>query len=90
MTTEELDTLLTGLYVQIDDYLPRTRWLGRPPRLTGSKLVCLAVAQVLVGFHSEDRWIRIARAHLRGMFSYLAERPGCDKHLHAARDSRAL
>ncbi|WP_099899632.1 IS982 family transposase [Streptomyces sp. TLI_171] len=85
MTTEELDTLLTALYVQIDDHLPRTRWLGRPPRLTDSELVCLAVAQALLGFHSEARWIRFARAHLRGMFPHLPERPGYNKRLRAAR-----
>nr|BFD96518.1 IS982 family transposase [Kitasatospora sp. Xyl93] len=85
MTTEELDTLLTALYVQIDDHLPRTRWLGRPPLLTDSELVCLAVAQVLFGFHSEARWIRFAQAHLRGMFPNLPGRPGYNKRLRAAR-----
>ncbi|RPE31804.1 IS982 family transposase [Kitasatospora cineracea] len=85
MTTEELDTLLTALYVWIDDHLPRTRWLGRPPRLTDSELVCLAVTQVLLGFHSEARWIRFARARLRGMFPHLPERLGYNKRLRAER-----
>ncbi|MER6499234.1 hypothetical protein ABT218_07535 [Streptomyces sp. NPDC001455] len=42
--TNDLDALLTALYVQIDDEIGDTRWLGRPPRLTDSELVCLAVA----------------------------------------------
>jgi hypothetical protein len=85
VTTEELDTLLTALYVQIDDHLPRTRWLGRPPRLTDSELLCLAVAQALLGFHCEARWIRFAHAHLRGMFPDMPGRSGYNKRLRAAR-----
>jgi hypothetical protein len=85
VTTEKLDTLLTALYVHIDDHLPRTRWLGRPPRLTDAELVTLAVAQVLLGFHSEARWIRFARAHLRAMFPNLPRRPAYNKRLRAAR-----
>ncbi len=29
--------------------------MGRPPRLSDSELVCLAVAQAVLGFHSEAR-----------------------------------
>ncbi|RAJ38339.1 hypothetical protein K353_04276 [Kitasatospora sp. SolWspMP-SS2h] len=47
--------------------------------------MCLAVAQVLPGFHSEARWIRFARAHLRGVFPDLPERPGYNKRLRVAR-----
>ena len=43
-----LNTLLTGLYVKIDDEIGGTRWMGRPPLLTDSELVCLAVAQALL------------------------------------------
>jgi len=41
---ENLDTLLTALYVKLDDEIEGTRRMGRPPLLTGSGLVCLAVA----------------------------------------------
>jgi hypothetical protein len=85
VTTEELNTLLTALYVLIDDHLPKTRWLGRPPRLSDSELVCLSVAQVLLGFHSEARWIRFADAHLRPMFPHLPQRSAYNKRLRAAR-----
>ncbi|MFB9836448.1 hypothetical protein ACFFNX_30175 [Actinoallomurus acaciae] len=70
--------------MKIDDGLEGTRWLGRPPRLTGSELICPAVAQVLLGFHSEARWIRFAHTHLRAMFLYLPKRPGCNKCSKAA------
>jgi hypothetical protein len=75
---------LTALYVKIDDTIRTPRWLGRPPRITDSELVCLAVAQVLLGAHSEAHWIRYARIHLAGMFPYLPQRPGYNKRLRAA------
>ncbi len=80
----DLETLITALYVKIDDEIGGTRWLGRPPRLTDSELVCLAVAQALLDFHSEARWLRFAHAHLTGMFPYLPQRPGYNKRLRAA------
>ena len=57
--SKELDTLLTALYVFVDDrvVLPRTG-RGRRPELTDSELICLAVAQVLLRFDGERRWIR--------------------------------
>ena len=81
---QDLDTLLTALYVKIDDELTGPRWRGRPPLLTDSELVCLAVAQVLLGARSEAHWLRFANAHLRGMFPYLPQRPGYNKRLRAA------
>jgi hypothetical protein len=53
--TQDLGTLLTALDVMIDDELEGTRRLVRPPRLTDSELVCLAIAQVLLGSASEAR-----------------------------------
>ena len=40
--------------------------MGTPPLLGDSELVCLAVAQALLGFHSEARWLRYANKHLFG------------------------
>ena len=82
--THDLNTLLTALYVKIDDGIEGTRWLGRPPLLTDSELVCLAVAQALLGHHSEARWLRFAHKHLRGMFPYLPQQSGYNKRLRAA------
>ncbi|WP_425824874.1 IS982 family transposase [Streptomyces fractus] len=84
MTNENLDALITGLYVKIDDEIGGTRWLGRPPQLSDSELVCLAVAQALLGFASEARWLRFAHANLGAMFPYLPRRPGYNKRLRAA------
>ncbi len=64
----DLDTLVTALYVKIDDMLAKDRRPGHPARLSQPELVCLAVAQALLGFHSEHRWIRFALCHLRGRF----------------------
>lgn len=82
--TNDLDALLTALYVKIDDELPGSRWTGRPPILTDSELVCLAVAQALLGFTSEAHWLRYARTHLTGMFPYLPQQSGYNKRLRNA------
>ncbi|MPY80145.1 MAG: IS982 family transposase [Actinophytocola sp.] len=83
--TNNLETLLTELYVFIDDHVvPPRRSRGRRPRLTDAELVTLAVAQALLGYHSEHRWIRFALVNLRGMFRYLPKQPGYHKRLKAA------
>lgn len=84
MRSEDPDTLVAGLYVKIGDEIGRTRWLGRPPKLRDSELVCLAVAQALLGFVSEARGLRFARSDLAAMFPYLPERPGGNRRLRAA------
>ena len=82
--TTDLNTLLTSLYVRIDDYLgPRSR-VGRPPRLTDAELLTLAVAQALLGVHSEARWLRQVPAALPGAFPYLPEQSGYNKRLRGA------
>jgi len=82
--TQDLNTLLTALYVKIDDEIGGIRWMGRPPQPSDSELVCLAVAQAVPGFHSEARWLRFARKHLSGMFPYLPQQSGYNKRLRAA------
>jgi len=79
----DLDTLVTALYVKIDDMLAEQRRPGRPPLLSAAELVCLAVAQALLGFRSEHRWLRFAVCHLRGCFPYLPRQPGYNKRLRA-------
>lgn len=71
----DLDDLATALYVSIDDYLithpdiaPERPDIGIAPKLTDAELLTLAVMQALLGFTSEARWIRYARAHLTVMF----------------------
>ncbi|TJZ90994.1 IS982 family transposase, partial [Actinacidiphila oryziradicis] len=74
--TTDMEALLTALYVKVDDEIGGTRWMGTPPLLSDSELVCLSVAQALLGYHSEARWLRYANKHLSGMFPYLPLRPG--------------
>jgi hypothetical protein len=90
--TNNLDTLATALYVRTDDLLKESPQLAplRPsvgmfPQLSDAELVTLAVMQALLGFTSEARWIRHARAHLRHLFPYLPQQPGYNKRLRAAR-----
>jgi Transposase DDE domain len=61
--TANLDALLTALYVLIDDHVipAGRRRPGRPKKLSDAELVCLAVAQVLLGARSEHHWLRLCR-----------------------------
>ncbi|MGK5110999.1 transposase [Geodermatophilus sp. CPCC 205506] len=54
---------------------------GRHPRLTDSELLTLAVAQVLLGVHSEARWLRLVPEALPGAFPYLPGQSGYNKRL---------
>jgi hypothetical protein len=54
--------------VFLADHVVSRRRIGRPPALSDAELLCLAIAQVLLGFPSERHWIRYARAHLRQVF----------------------
>jgi hypothetical protein len=89
--TNDVDTLATALYVKADDLLiqaphlaPWRPRIGIRPRLTDAELVTLAVMQALLGFTSEARWLRYARAHLGHLFGYLPQQPGYNKRLRAA------
>src|SRR5512147_411146 len=72
----DLDTLLTALYVKIDDELKGIPRMGCPPRFTDAELVTVAVAQVLLGHESERGWIRAARKQIGHLFPYLPDQPG--------------
>lgn len=82
--TTDLDTLLIALYVKIDDDLAGIRRIGRPARLTDSEVVCLAVAQAVLGYASESHWLRAARRRVGHLFPYLPKQPGYNKRLRAA------
>jgi Transposase DDE domain len=84
----DLDTLATALYVRVDDLLKshpeRAPWrpqVGIAPKITDAEVVTLAVMAALLGFTSETRWLRFARAHLRHLFRYLPKQPGYNKRL---------
>jgi DDE family transposase len=85
--SKDLNTLLTALYVLIDDYVVSPRaGRGRQPLLSDSELITLAVAQVMLGYHRERRWIRHLHSDLqwRAMFAYLLNQPGYHKRLKNA------
>ncbi|NEE04810.1 IS982 family transposase [Phytoactinopolyspora halotolerans] len=86
--TKELNTLLTALYVLIDDHVaPSRTGRGRRPELSDAELVTLAVAQVLLGYDCERRWVRHIRSspQWQQMFPYLPEQSGYHKRLKKAR-----
>ena len=64
--------------------LSRDRRPGRKPGLSDAELLCLVVAQQLLGYSSETRWIRYARTHLTGMFPDIPQQSGYNKRLRAA------
>ena len=84
----DLDALLTELYVFVDDHIvvARRRRSGRPQKLSDPELVCLAVAQVLLGFASQHRWLRFCQRRLGHLFPYLPQQPGYHKRVRAAAD----
>ena len=84
--TADLDTLLTALYVLIDDHVIPSgqRHPGHPKKLSDAELVCLAVAQVLLGARSEHHWLRICYGRLGRLFPYLPKQPGYHKRVKAA------
>jgi hypothetical protein len=80
----DLDTLVIALYVTIDELLGPRRGPGRPPKLSDAELVCLAVAQVLLGFGSERRWLRFADRRLGHLFPYLPTASAYNRRLRRA------
>ena len=79
----DLDALLTCLYVLVDDLLPARRRFGRPPRISDSELICLAVAQVLLDCPNERRFLRLAKRRLGHLFPYIPGQSGFNKRLRA-------
>ncbi len=84
----DLDTLATALYVTTDDLLlahpervPARPRVGIAPRTSDAEMLTLAVMQALLGFTSETRWLRYARANLLVMFPHLPQQSGYNKRL---------
>ncbi len=80
----DLDTLVIALYVMVDDLLGPRTGPGRKPKLTDAELVCLAVAQVLLGCSSERRWLRFAGRRLGYLFPYLPTPSAYNRRLRRA------
>jgi hypothetical protein len=79
----DLDALLTHVYVLVDDLLPTRRRFGRPPRISDSELICLAIAQVLLDCPNERRFLRLAKRRLGHLFPYIPGQSGFNKRLRA-------
>jgi hypothetical protein len=79
----DLDSLLTALYVLVDDLLPARRGAGRRPRITDAELITLAVAQIMLDCHSERRFLRVACSRLGHLFPYIPKQPGYNKRIRA-------
>ncbi|WP_232524229.1 hypothetical protein [Nocardiopsis gilva] len=85
--TTNLDALLTALYVHLDDHVlpsgeqPRTP--GPSRLLTDAELVCVAIAQVLLGCDSERRWMRTAPTRIDHLFPRLPGQSEYNRHLRA-------
>jgi hypothetical protein len=82
--TTDLNTLLTALYVRIDDYLAPRRRVGRRPRLTDAELLTLAVAQVLWGFAPRPAGCGWYRGRCPGRSPICLASPGYNKRLRGA------
>jgi hypothetical protein len=80
----DLDTLCIALYVTVDELFGPRRGPGRKPKLSDAELVCLAVAQVLLGFGSERRWLRFAGQRLGHLFPYLPTASAYNRRLRRA------
>ncbi|MBB6346038.1 hypothetical protein FHU36_002547 [Nonomuraea muscovyensis] len=77
--------------MQIDDALkaqphlaPWRPKIGIAPTLSDAELVALAVLSALLGFTSERRRLRHARAELSGMFPYIPGQSGYNRRLRQA------
>jgi hypothetical protein len=79
-----LDDLVIALYVTIDELLEPRRGPGHPPKLTDSELICLAVAQVLLGYRSERRWLRAVRGRLGHLFPSVCGQAAYNRRLRRA------
>jgi hypothetical protein len=85
----DLDTLLIALYVELtDSIIPSLGFArsgpGQRPEVTDAELVCLAVAQVLLRYDDERRWLRAARARIGHLFPRLLGQAEYNQRLRAA------
>jgi DDE family transposase len=79
-----LDDLVIALYVTIDELLEPRRGPGRRPKLSDAELICLAVAQVLLGYRSERRWLRVVNTRLGHLFPYVCGQAAYNRRLRRA------
>jgi hypothetical protein len=59
---------------------------GRPPAVTDAELICLAVAQVLLGYHDEHHWLGAAPSRVGHRFPRLLSQSEYNRRLRGAAD----
>jgi hypothetical protein len=79
-----LDDLVIALYVTVDELLAPRRGPGRPPKLSDAELLCLAIAQVLLGYRSERHWLRVVNNRLGHLFPYVCGQAAYNRRLRRA------
>jgi hypothetical protein len=79
-----LDDLVIALYVTVDELLAPRRGPGRPPKLSDAELLCLAIAQVLLGYRSERHWLRAVNNRLGHLFPYVCGQAAYNRRLRRA------
>lgn len=80
-TEANFDALLIALYCVLDEALPRKRQRGPAPAVTDAELICIAVAQVLLGYPAERHWLRNARRQIGHLFPRLLDQSGYTRRL---------
>lgn len=73
-----LDLLLTVVYCIADDFLPR-RTANARRTVTDAEIVALCVAQAIMGFTSDPRFLAVADKRLRHLFPTLPSRDAFHK-----------
>ena len=84
----DLESLLVSLYVLVDDWWqqthpPASRRPGRPPSLSSSEVLTLAVISQWPRFRSERDFFRFADAHLREYFPNLLSHGQLNRRIRA-------
>src|SRR5215218_11213200 len=92
----DLESFLVSLFVMVDDWWQRThtpapRKPGRPPSLSPSEVLTLAILSQWPRFRSERDFHRFADVHLKGYFPDLLSHGQVNRRIRALEpDLRAL
>ena len=69
---------------EVDEMVEPRHGPGCRPRLSDAELVCLAVAQALLGYRSERRWLRAVADRLGRLFPYICGQAAYNRRLRRA------
>ena len=78
MTSIDMETLLTILYVRVDDWYQAAgqhlgRQIGRPPRFTTSEMLTLMLAEEYMPFAAERSFVAFIKANYSRLFPQLVD-----------------